>query len=179
MTNQAHVYHFREVAKMVFMVLVVLLLSSCGVCRHTPTLVQKDSTRVEVREVTTYVHDTIEVQLPSVVERVVVRDSSFLSNDVAESRASIDEEGFLHHSLETKKTAIPVPVSVPTHRRDSIVYVDRVKEVRVPVVTEKPLSWWQQTQLRGFWALLLVVLGYAAIKLAPIAIRIIRIVKKI
>lgn len=39
--------------------------------------------------------------------------------------------------------------------RDSIVYRDRVNTEIVEV--ERELTWWQQTKMKGFWVLLVVI----------------------
>ena len=133
---------------------------SCGVCRRQPTITVRDSIRTSVKEVTTYIHDTVKVTLPKETEKVVTRDTaSRLENTFAISDAKIDSLGFLHHSLISKKSHFAVPVDVPVHRKDSIVYVN--KEVRVPVITEKPLTKWQKAKMRGFWWLLALVVSYS------------------
>lgn len=160
---------------MIILSAIAAIAASCGVCRRQPTVIVRDSIRTEVKEVTTYIHDTIKVALPKETEKVVTRDtSSRLENTFSISNASIDTAGFLHHSLISKEAPLAVPVDVPVHRKDSIVYVN--KEVRVPVMTEKPLTWWQRTKMKGFWVLLVIFLGYSAIKLTPFIRKIIRII---
>ena len=39
--------------------------------------------------------------------------------------------------------------------RDSLVYRDKIVEKAVPV--ERELTWWQQTQMRGFWIVLAII----------------------
>lgn len=163
---------------MIILPAIAAIAASCGVCRRQPTIIVRDSIRTEVKEVTTYIHDTVKVTLPKEAEKVVTRDtSSRLENTFSVSSASIDKAGYLHHSLISKEAPLSVPVDVPVHRKDSIVYVDKVKEVRVPVMTEKPLTWWQQTKMKGFWVLLVIFAVYSAIKLTPFIRKIIRIIK--
>ena len=177
LTKSAHSHHFPDVTKMIILSAIAAIAASCGVCRRQPTITVRDSVRTEVKEVTTYIHDTIKVTLPKETEKVVTRDTaSRLENTFAISNASIDTAGFLHHSLISKNAHFAVPVDVPVHRKDSIVYVDKVKEVRVPVMTEKPLTWWQQTKMKGFWVLLVIFAVYSAIELAPFIRKIIRII---
>lgn len=147
---------------MIILPAIAAIAASCGVCRRQPTITVRDSLRTEVKEVTTYIHDTIKVSLPKETEKVVTRDtSSHLENTFAISDAKIDSLGYLHHSLISKGSHFAVPIDVPVHRKDSIVYVDKVKEVRVPVITEKPLTKWQKAKMRGFWWLLALVVSYS------------------
>ena len=118
------------------------LCVSCGPARHASV---SDSTRVEVREVTRYVKDTMYLELPVITERIVTRDtSSRLENDYAVSEASVSG-GYLSHSLATKPARTPVETEAREVVRDSIVFRDRL--IEVPVEVEKPLSRWQRTLL--------------------------------
>ena len=122
--------------------LLISLCVSCGPARHTSV---SDSTRVEVREVTRYIKDTMYLELPVITERIVTRDtSSRLENDYAVSEASISG-GYLSHSLATKPARTPVETEAREVVRDSIVFRDKL--VEVPVEVEKPLTRWQRTLL--------------------------------
>ena len=135
-------------------VVVVLLLTSCGPGKHLPVQTEnRDSTRVEVREKTVYIRDTVLMEIPAQSAENTTRDtSSHLETDYAESDARIDPDGTLHHSLKNKPHKQPVPVDVPQTQKDSIVWRDRlVKEtVKVP----RDLTAWQKWQMRSFWILL-------------------------
>ena len=137
-----------------------LLLTSCGAGRHLPVQTEnRDSTRVEVREVTRYIRDTVFVEIPTQSAENTTRDtSSHLETDYAESDARIDPDGTLHHSLKNKPQKKPVPVDVPTTQKDSIVYKDRYvyETVEVP----RDLTGWQKWQMRSFWILLSVTAVY-------------------
>lgn len=123
-------------------ILPLALCVSCGPARHTSV---SDSTRVEVREVTRYIKDTVYLELPVITERIVTRDtSSRLENDYAVSEASVSG-GYLSHSLATKPARTPVETEAREVVRDSIVFRDRL--IEVPVEVEKPLSRWQRTLL--------------------------------
>lgn len=122
--------------------LFIALCVSCGPARHTSV---SDSTRVEVREVTRYIKDTMYLELPVITERIVTQDTtSHLENDYAVSEASVSG-GYLSHSLATKPARTPVETEVREVVRDSIVFRDKL--VEVPVEVEKPLSRWQRTLL--------------------------------
>lgn len=121
-------------------ILPLALCVSCGPARHASV---SDSTRVEVREVTRYIKDTLYLELPVITERIVTRDTaSLLENDYAVSEASVSG-GYLSHSLATKPARTPVETEAREVVRDSIVFQDRL--VEVPVEVEKPLTRWQRT----------------------------------
>ena len=129
----------------IYILLALLAASACGVVRPISPSVT-DSTRVEVHTVTETVHDTAYVELPVYIERNVTRDTtSTLENDYARSEASV-ENGFLHHSLETKPVKHPVQIETKIVYRDSLIYRDRVETKTVEV--ERQLTKWQSFKMR-------------------------------
>ena len=142
--------------------LLALGVVACGTVRPVTGV---DSTKVEVRTETRYVHDTAYVELPVIIEKVATLDTtSTLENTYAKSRAIVTA-GILHHSLETKPVSVPVKVETKEVVRDSIVFRDRIQTVTQEV--EKPLSGWQQAKLRvgGVCFLLIILYGlYLIIK---------------
>lgn len=147
--------------RLVTLSLIAALLASCGSPRHVATIIEtRDSTKVEVRTELVERIDTVYVELPRQVERVVTRDtSSRLENDYAVSEASI-EDGLLHHSLETKRTKIPVPVKSTIEKKDSITTNSKSEVEKEKVYIEKELTAWQRFRLRGFWILAAIIGGY-------------------
>ena len=139
----------------------MLLLPSCGVLKgfRGPSANAKDSTRVEIH--TAYIErvDTIYVRIPYEVVRNVTLDTlSVIETSVAKSEALVTA-GTLHHSMITKyEEPLPVPVTVKTEVRDSIIYRDREVKVEVPVVTEKELTLWQEVRIKWWWIPWLIVL---------------------
>ncbi|MBQ2521971.1 MAG: hypothetical protein II537_04620 [Bacteroidales bacterium] len=136
--------------------LFLALASACSTVRQLPTT---DSTKVEVRTETVIEKDTVFVELPRVVERVAVQDTtSHLENEFALSDARISG-GVLKHSLETKPVKMPAVVDKQIVYRDSIVFRDRVQTVTVEV--EKKLTGWQQAKLRvgGFCFFAVILIG--------------------
>ena len=130
--------------------LVALGLSACCPKHYQPQVVYRDSVRVEIRE--RLVYDTVKVEVPKVVERIVTRDTaSHLENDWAMSDASVSD-GFLSHSLETKPHTVYVPVAVPVH--DTTYIEKEAQETIIEKEVEKPLTWWQKARLGAFWWLL-------------------------
>ena len=136
--------------------LFLALASACSTVRPLPTT---DSTKVEVRTETVIEKDTVFVELPRVVERVAVQDTtSHLENEFALSDACISA-GVLKHSLETKPVKMPAVVNKQIVYRDSVVFRDRVQTVTVEV--EKKLTGWQQAKLRvgGFCFFAVILIG--------------------
>ena len=136
--------------------LFLALASACSTVRPLPTT---DSTKVEVRTETVIEKDTVFVELPRVVERVAVQDTtSHLENEFALSDARITG-GMLKHSLETKPVKMPAVVDKQIVYRDSIVFRDRVQTQTVEV--EKKLTGWQQAKLRvgGFCFFAVILIG--------------------
>lgn len=134
--------------------LVAQLCVSCATNRVVSQHIEQDSVSVEVRERIEYIRDTVEVAIPAISESVATRDTvSHLENPYASSRASI-AGGILHHSLMTKPQIQRIPVRTPSLRRDSIVYRNFYRDITTEV--ERELTWWQQTQIKGFWAMILL-----------------------
>ena len=135
--------------------IIVWMLWSLTACCQPKLLgdYKQDSIRVEVVENVVYVHDTLYHEVPLIKEVQSVRDTiSHLTNTYAESWASVRSDGTLSHTLLTRPQRIPIPFKKTEKHRDSIVY--RTIEERVVVEVERNLSWWEQTQIKGFWALL-------------------------
>ena len=144
--------------KLIIIVFIASLLTSCGSSRHAATSVEThDSTKVEVRTEHIEHIDTVYVELPRQVERIVTQDTtSRLENDYAVSEARV-EAGKLHHMLETKAAKIPVPVKSTIEKKDSITTTSKAEVEKEKVYIEKELTAWQRFRLRGFWALLAAI----------------------
>ena len=136
------------------MFLVACLLSGCA-ARRVAGVTSQDSVRVEVVERVEYITDTIEVAIPYEREAVTRDTSSHLANAYAKSDAAILPDGRLFHSLETIPQLRPFSFEKPILRRDSIVFRNFYREEVVEV--ERDLSWWQETQIRAFWAMLFII----------------------
>lgn len=132
-----------------------LLAAACAPCRQLAGS-QQDSIRVETVVRTEYVPDTIFWEVPSESTRQTVRDTvSRLETSLAISEARITSRGELFHSLENKVQTRQIPVKKEIVYRDSLVYRDQTNTEIVEV--ERKLSWWQQTQMKGFWVALAVI----------------------
>lgn len=153
--------------KNLMFIYILLAISSCCPGRKISAS-SSDSMRVEVRERTVLIRDTVWRDFPLISETVALQaDSSHLENRYATSDARISPDGLLYHSLATKPQKEAIPIDRPVVYRDSIVYRDRSSERVVAVEVERKLTWWQQTQIRGFWlclALFAVMLGWQKVK---------------
>lgn len=135
----------------VCMVLVALVTLSCATNRVLSSHIEQDSVSVEVRERIEYIRDTVEVAIPAISESVATRDTvSHLENAYAVSRASI-ADGILHHSLMTIPQIQRIPIRTASIMRDSIVFRNFYRDITTEV--ERELTWWQEMQIKSFWAM--------------------------
>ena len=142
------------------LVLFSLLCVACGSIKQvTPTERVVTETRIE----TVFKTDTVFLEVPKIVERVVTKDTvSVLENEFAKSAASVSD-GLLSHSLETKPVQKPVEVQTKIVYRDSVIIQDRV--VTEIQEVEKELTGWQSFKMKmGGWFLgILIILIVFAI----------------
>lgn len=137
---------------------VLLVSAGCSTLRYAPVerTEVRDSVRVEVRE--RLVTDTVRVEIPHMVDRIVTADTvSVLENPYARSEASV-KSGLLHHTLETVPHTEFVEVTVPVH---DTVYVSRLSEVAEKTVTverSKPIPLAVRLMAAGFWLLITALL---------------------
>ena len=116
--------------KRLLLLLVLLVVSGCGICKrvqYIPVETSKDS--VVIEKVVERI-DTVEVEVPGERVYVVAVDSSHLETAVATSDAKIDSTGRLHHNLINKNKKI----------EKEIVYKDKIIEKRVEVEKEVPVE---------------------------------------
>ena len=136
------------------LVLFSLLCVACGSIKQvTPTERVVTETRIE----TVFKTDTMFLEVPHIVERVVTKDTvSVLENEFAKSAASVSD-GLLAHSLETKPVKLPVAVQTKIVYRDSVIVKDNV--IIQTVEVEKELTGWQSFKMKmGGWMLGIIIL---------------------
>ena len=135
----------------------VLFSVLCVACATTRQAAPSENIIAETRIETVYETDTVYLEVPKIVEKVVTKDTvSVLENEFAKSAASVSD-GLLAHSLETKPVQKPVEVKTKIVYRDSIVYQDRVVTETVKVPAE--LSGWQKFKMKmGGWMLGIIVI---------------------
>ena len=142
------------------LVLFSFVAVACSSLRQvTPTEKIVTETHIE----TVYETDTVYLEVPKIVEKVVTKDTvSVLENEFAKSAASVSD-GLLAHSLETKPVQKPVEVQTKTVYRDSVIFKDVV--VYETVEVEKELTRWQTFKMKtgGMALTILSLLALAAI----------------
>ena len=134
----------------------ILLSAVCVACATSRQAAPSEKILVETRIETVYKTDTVYLEVPKIVEKIVTADTvSVLENDYAKSEASVSD-GLLAHSLETKPVKQPVEVQTQVVYRDSVIVKDNVIVQTVEV--EKPLSGWQSFKMAmGGWMLGLII----------------------
>ena len=142
------------------LIIVALALSACCNTKNLPVKIEtRDSIITKVVKDTKYIKDTVYLEIPAqTAERTTPDSTSHLENDYATSDARINEDGTLYHDLKTKPQNTPVEVDIPVQTTDSTTaktkYIDREVKIEAP----RELTWWQKTQIYGFWALLALFL---------------------
>ena len=127
-------------------ILLYIFSALCVACSVTRQAALSENISTEVKVVTVYEKDTVVVEIPQIVEKVQTMDTvSVLENEFAKSSAEISK-GILSHSLETKPVQKQVEIQKEIVYKDSIVFRDRTVVETVEV--EKPLSGWQQFEMK-------------------------------
>ena len=134
----------------------ILLSAVCVACATSRQAAPSEKILVETRVETVYKTDTVYLEVPKIVEKIVTADTvSVLENEYAKSEASVSE-GLLAHSLETKPVKQPVEVQTQVAYRDSVIVKDNVIVQTVEV--EKPLTGWQSFKMAiGGWMLGIII----------------------
>ena len=134
----------------------ILLSAVCVACATSRQAAPSEKILVETRIETVYKTDTVYLEVPKIVEKIVTADTiSVLENDYAKSEASVSE-GLLAHSLETKPVKQPVEVQTQVVYRDSVIIKDNV--IIQTVEVEKELTGWQSFKMAmGGWMLGIII----------------------
>ena len=134
----------------------ILLSAVCVACATSRQAAPSEKILVETRIETVYKTDTVYLEVPKIVEKIVTADTvSVLENEYAKSEASVSE-GLLAHSLETKPVKQPVEVQTQVVYRASVIVKDTVIVQTVEV--EKPLTGWQSFKMAiGGWMLGIII----------------------
>lgn len=128
-----------------------------------------DSVRIEVIEKVVKDTITVTLEIPREVEKIITRDTvSTLETKYALSKALIDYNGYLHHSLEQKSINQEKNVQIEYVTRDSIVWKERIVDNVVQV--ERKESWWQKTQRTAAWIFLSIILVFLGFKISKFLI---------
>ena len=143
--------------------ILVLFSALCVACATTRQAAPSEKIQTETRIETVFQTDTVFLEVPQIVEKIVTKDTvSVLENDYARSAAEVSY-GLLSHSLETKPVKQPVEVQTKIVYRDSVIFKDVV--VYETVEVEKELSGWQTFKMRtgGITLTILSLLALAAV----------------
>lgn len=138
----------------------LVVVAGCCPCRvaGTATTVNDSIYTARFEKVRIIIRDTMRLQAiaQSHEKNITEEQLSELSNDYCVSIAEVDSRGLLHHTLDTKDSAmLPVRIII----RDSIIrdtvfrYIDKI-ERQVVVKEVRKVTWWQRTQSILLWALL-------------------------
>ena len=130
----------------------------CFFCRLSENIHQQDSVDVRVETRIEYVPDTVFIEIPAQTsERETADSTSHLENDYATSDARINPDGTLYHDLKTKPQKKPVKFEKPVERKDSTIYKTKTVTETEIVKVPRDLTWWQKTQIYGFWVILFIL----------------------
>lgn len=133
-----------------------LLVGCCQSRIVAPSVSSTDSTVVKVVHRVEQVTDTVYVEIPKIVEKVKRDTMSHLENEYAYSEAIVEGDN-LFHTLATKPQKKAVAVETKIEYRDSIIEKIVERDVANTIEVEKPDTWWEQTQKKGFNAMLIVM----------------------
>lgn len=154
----------RTMRNNLFIAVCCLVVGACCPCRQAgvaTAVADSDSvytSHVDIVRLT--IRDTILLQpLAQYHDRVQLEaTSSFLENDYCTSAASVDENGMLSHTLDTRDSATLPARVVYRDRvvRDTVIRLkDRIDVRTETVVREiRRATWWQRTQIIMLWVLL-------------------------
>ena len=116
-----------------FLICLVWAFYGCSTQKYLPSsnikIVSKDSLVVHT--------ELVSVAIPNESHSIITKKKSHLETSVAESDASIDSLGMLHHTLTNKKDSIKTKIQYV----DKIVYRDSIETKEVPVEVKVPVRY--------------------------------------
>ena len=128
-------------------------LTGCSTPKYLPSsnikIVSKDSLVINTK--------LVSIAIPNESHSIITKSKSHLETSVAESDASVDSLGMLHHTLTNKKDSIKTKIQYV----DKIVYRDSIQIKEVPVEVEKPVRYipkFYQFTFILFWIFVLFVI---------------------
>lgn len=152
----ANFKHKKIDMRKILIFLSTLLVGCCHSKVATPSVSTNDSTVVKVVHRVEHITDTVFVEIPKIVEKVKRDTMSHLENEYAYSDAIVKGDN-LYHTLATKPQKKAVAVETKIEYRDSIVEKIVEKEIVNTIEVEKPDTWWEQTQKKGFNTMLIAL----------------------
>ena len=150
-----------------FIILAILLLSSCGAYSRLPLETQKDSISVVVKESVILRDSIVYVEVPAEKDMAILADTdtSRLETSIAKSEAWVTN-GRLSHTLSNKPDVrlakvVTIPVYLRSEESKTLAQKVFVKEVEV----EKDLSAWQSFRIVLGTIALIIILLWGCLKL--------------
>lgn len=150
-----------------FIILAILLLSSCGAYNRLPLETQKDSISVVVKESIIFRDSIVYVEVPAEKDMAILADTdtSRLETSIAKSEAWVTN-GRLNHTLSNKPDVrlakvVTIPVYLRSEESKTLAQKVFVKEVEV----EKDLSAWQSFRIVLGTIALIIILLWGCLKL--------------
>ena len=136
------------------------LLIGCSAPKYLPSsnikIVSKDSLVIHTK--------LVSIAIPNESHSIITKSKSHLETSLAESDASIDSLGLLHHTLVNKKDSIRTKVQYV----DKIIYRDSIQIKEVPVEVKVPIRYipkFYQFTFILFWIFVLFMIVRLLIKL--------------
>ena len=136
------------------------LLTGCS----TQKYLAKPSIRIVSKDSLVVHTELVSVAIPNESHSIITKKKSHLETSVAESDASIDSLGMLHHTLTNKKDSISTKIQYV----DKIVYRDSIETKEVPVEVKVPVKYipkFHQFTFILFWIFALFIVIKLLIKL--------------
>lgn len=117
----------------IFLIIVILAFYGCSsqkyLIKPSIRIIAKDSLIVQTK--------LVSVAIPNESHSIITKSKSHLETSVAESDASIDSLGLLHHTLVNKKDSISTKIQYV----DKIIYRDSIEVKEVPVEVPVPVRY--------------------------------------
>lgn len=143
-----------------FLTIVICGFYGCSMPKYLPTsnikIVSKDSLVIHT--------ELVSVAIPLESHSIITKKKSHLETSVAESDASIDSLGMLHHTLVNKKDSIKTKIQYV----DKISYRDSIEVKEVPVEVPVPVRYipkFYQFTFMLFWLIVIFIIIKLLIKL--------------
>ena len=124
----------------------------------TPKLLPSTNVKIIAKDSLVVRTELISVAIPLESHSIITKSKSHLETSVAESDASIDSLGLLHHTLVNKKDTLKTKIQYV----DKISYRDSIEIREVPVEVEKPVPYipkFYQFTFAFFWVFILFIVA--------------------
>ena len=152
--------HYTKIFLLCLILGVYGFLTGCS----TPKLLPSSNIKIVSKD-SLFVHtELISVAIPLESHSIITKSKSHLETSVAESDASIDSLGLLHHTLVNKKDSLKREIKYV----DKIVYKDSIITKEVPVEVTVPVPYipkFYQFTFMLFWIFVLFIVVKLLIKL--------------